>query len=194
MKDDKASVDDCAPGPFAPGLPGEEPTHTERLAPEYWRAFSVVAFTMNRFIMDHLIRATRFFGNDSEAMILFGTVAHFNVAHLVTPGTSPSQDLGVDGIVPDPQPRLRPVRIRDLAQITGRPRETIRRKLEQLEAQGRVGRHADGYVINLDAIEPEMEALTVDAVRRFMQTSRVIDAALRDAGQALTRERGEPAA
>lgn len=180
-----------ATGPFEPGLPGESPTQVERLAPEYWRAFSIVAFTMNRFLVDHMIRAARFFDNDTETLILFGTVAHLNVAHLVPPGSDPARVLGADGRVPNAQPQMRPVRIRDLAQITGRPRETIRRKLEQLEARGRVGRQADGYVIKVEAIEPEMHALSLDSVRRFMQASRVIDAALRDAEQAL---QGGPAA
>jgi hypothetical protein len=78
-----------------------------------------------------VLRAARHFDNDTEAMILFGTVAHLNVAPLMLPGSSPTSVLGADGRVPDAQPQLRPVRIRDLVQITGRPRETIRRKLER---------------------------------------------------------------
>lgn len=149
---------------------------------------------MNRFIVDQVLRAARHFDNDTEAMILFGTVAHLNVAHLMLPDSSPTSVLGADGRVPDAQPQLRPVRIRDLAQITGRPRETIRRKLERLEAQGRLLRRVDGYVIDVAAVDPPMRALSVDGVRRFMDASRVIAAALRDAEQALTRVRGEPAA
>jgi hypothetical protein len=97
--------------------------------------------------------------------------------------------LGANGRVPDAQPQLRPVRLRDLVQITGRPRETIRRKLERLEAQGRLLRQADGYVIDVASVDPNMHALSVDGVRRFMEASRVIGATLRDAEQALERER-----
>jgi DeoR/GlpR family transcriptional regulator of sugar metabolism len=74
-------------------------------------------------------------------------------------------------------------------QITGRPRETIRRKLERLEAEGRLLRQADGYTVALTSVDPQMQALGVDSVRRFMEASRVIGAALRDAEQVLERER-----
>jgi hypothetical protein len=179
-----AAVEDLA----APGLPGEARIGSDEPA-AYWRAFSLVAFTMNRFIVDQVIRAARHFDNDTEAMILFGTVAHLNVAHLMPPGSSPTSVLGANGRVPDAQPKLRPVRLRDLAQITGRPRETIRRKLERLEAQGRLLRCTDGYVIDVATVDPQMRALSVDGVRRFMDASRVIAAALGDAEQALARER-----
>jgi hypothetical protein len=171
------------------GLPGESRLEGEAVPPEYWRAFSLITFTMNRFIIDQVIRAARHFDNDTEAMILFGTIAHLNVAHLVPPGASPTSVLGTDGRVVDAQSQLRPVRIRDLAQITGRPRETIRRKVEHLEAQGRLLRLVGGFVINLAAVDPKMQALSVDAVRRFMDASRLIDAALLDAEQVLARER-----
>ena len=186
---DEFEVDATAQDLAAPGLPGEARVDGEGTPPAYWRAFSLVAFTMNRFVVDQVIRAARHFDNDIEAMILFGTVAHLNVAHLMPPGSSPTSVLGANGRVPDAQPQLRPVRLRDLVQITGRPRETIRRKLERLEAQGRLLRQADGYVIDVASVDPNMHALSVDGVRRFMEASRVIGATLRDAEQALERER-----
>jgi hypothetical protein len=172
----------------APGLPGEARIDSASIPPAYWRAFSLVAFTMNRFIVDHVVRSARLFDNDTEAMILFGMLSHLNAAHLMPPGASPSQLLNAQGRVPDPQPRLRPVRIRDLTLITGRPRETIRRKLERLEAEGRVLRVVGGYVLNVESVDPTMRALSVDGVRRFMQAARVIDSALKDADRALANE------
>jgi hypothetical protein len=190
---DPSVIDATAQDLSAPGLPGETRVQADGTAPAYWRAFSLLAFTMNRFVVDQVIRAARHFDNDTEAMILFGTVAHLNAAHIMPPGSSPTSVLGADGRVPDAQPQLRPVRLRDLVQITGRPRETVRRKLERLESQGRLLRQVDGYVINVACVDPQMHALSVDGARRFMDASRVIAAALRDAEQALARERGEPA-
>ena len=172
----------------APGLPGEAPIQPGGGSPEYWRAFAIVAFSMNRFIIDHMIRAARQFDNDTEALVLFGVLSHLNTAHLVPPGSRPSGTLNQRGSVQDAQPQLRPVRIRDLVQITGRPRETIRRKLDRLEATGRVLRVVDGYVLNVEAVGPEMRQLSVDGARRFMETSKVIAAALRDAQEAVARE------
>ena len=143
---------------------------------------------MNRFIMDQMIRAARLFDNDTEAMVLFGVLSHLNVAHLMPPGARPSSTLNHRGSVPDSQPRLRPVRIRDLVQITGRPRETIRRKLDRLEATGRVLRVVDGYVLNVESVDPEMRQLSADGARRFMETSAVMAAGPGGAQDALTRE------
>ena len=177
----------------SPGIPGEAPMQHDAAPAEYQRAFAFIAYTMNRFIVDQLMRAARLFDNDTEALVLFGVLSHLNVAHLMPPGSKPSATLNDKGSVIDSQPRLRPVRIRDLVQITGRPRETIRRKLERLEADGRVLRLADGYVLNVASVDPQMRALSVDGVRRFMAASRVIDAALHDAEQALAREHGKDA-
>jgi len=176
----------------APGLPGEARVDGDNAPAAYWRAFSLIAFTMNRFVVDQIIRGARHFDNDIEAMILFATVAHLNVVPLMPPGSSPNSVLGADGVLLDAQPRLRAVRLRDLAQITGRPRETVRRKLEILEARGRLLRRADGYVLNVATVDPAMNALTVDGARRFMDASRVIAAALREADMALADERGAP--
>lgn len=183
----------AAPDFGAPGLPGETRFDGASIAPEYWRAFSLVTFTMNRFIVDHVLRAARHFDNDTEAMILFGMLAHLNAAHLLPPGSSPANLLNAEGRVPDPQPQLRPVRIRDLTQITGRPRETIRRKLERLEAQGRVLRVVGGYVLDVETVDSRMRELSVDGVRRFMEAARIIGSALKDADRAMTTAADGPA-
>jgi hypothetical protein len=173
----------------APGLPGEARVDSESVPAAFGRAFSLIAFTMNRFVVDQIIRGARHFDNDIEAMILFATVAHLNVAHLMLPGSGPKDVLGPDGVLLDAQPRLRAVRLRDLEQIAGRPRETIRRKLEILEARGRLLRREDGYVFNVNTVDPAMHALTIDGVRRFMDASRVIAAALDEADKMLGGER-----
>jgi hypothetical protein len=121
-------------------------------------------------------------------MILFGMLSHLNAAHLVPPGSRPSKTLNAQGRVPDSQPQLRPVRIRDLTLISGRPRETIRRKLEALVTQGRVQRVEGGYVLNVASIDPQMHALTMDGVKRFLDAARLMQHALRDAEQALAQE------
>ena len=171
--------------PRAPGLPGERPARPADTPPEYARAFSIVAFTMNRFVVDQVLRASRMFDNDIEAMVILGTLSHLNVAHLMPPGSRPSETLGPEGRVPEVQPKLRPVRLRDLVQITGRPRETIRRKLDKLQAEGRVVRVVDGWVLNAEAIDDDMRAHSVDAVRRFLEAAAVMTAALKDAERVL---------
>ena len=162
--------------------------------PEYWRAFSIVAFAMNRFIVDHIIRSARLFDNDTEALVLFGMLAHLNVVHLMPPGSTPATTLDGTGRIPDFQPKLRPVRVRDLAQITGRPRETIRRKLEQMRSAGRVLRLRDGWVYDVSSVDADMQALTMEGVRRFLQTAEAMQSTLRDAADVVRSEAATPPA
>lgn len=164
----------------APGIPGGTTMDAAGIPPEFRRAFGILAFTMNRFIVDHVIRAARLFDNDTETLILFGMLAHLNVVHLLPPGSSPGTTLDSRGRVPDSQRNLRPVRLRDLAQITGRPRETVRRKLEQMRAAGRVLRLRDGWVYDASSIDADMQALTLDSVRHFLLAAD----AMRSAAQA----------
>ena len=178
----------AAPDYNAPGLPGELPADSAQIAPAYVRAFGLVAFTMNRFIVDHVVRSARQFDNDIEMMMLFGMMSHLNVAHLMPPGSRPSQALDAQGYVPDSQPQLRPVRVRDLTLISGRPRETVRRKLEALLAQGRVLRVDGGYVLNVASVDPQMHVLTLDGVKRFLDAARLMQDTLSDAEQALAQE------
>jgi hypothetical protein len=176
-----------------PGILGGPAADVTGIPPEYWRAFGLLAFAMNRFIVDHIIRSARFFENDTEALILFGMLAHLNVVHLMTPGSTPSTTLDRRGRVPDPQAKLRPVRVRDLAQITGRPRETVRRKLEQMRAAGRVYHLPNGWVYNASSVDAQMQALTVDGVRRFVQTAGIMQSLLEDATVALRKDAAAPA-
>jgi hypothetical protein len=169
----------------APGLPGGQALDIAGIPPEYWRAFSILGFTMGRFMVDHMIRSARLFENDMEAMILFGMLAHLNIVHLVPPGSSPVTTLDHRGRIPESQPKLRPVRIRDLAQITGRPRETIRRKLEHMRSAGRVQRLPNGWVCDVSSVDADMQSLTMDGVRRFLQTADIMRSVLRDAGIAV---------
>ncbi len=174
-----------APDLRAPALPDAVPVESRGVSPAYQRAFGVAVFAMNRFIVDQTLRAARQFDNDIEAMTLFGVLAHLNVAHLMPPGTRPSQALNAQGRLPDLQKRMRPIRLRDLCQITGQPRETVRRKLLQLQAQGRVRRLAGGYVYDAGCVDAPMRELATDGVRRFLATAEQIGVVLRDAEQAV---------
>jgi hypothetical protein len=176
-----------------PGIPGSETADEAAIPPEFGRASALLAFAMNRFIVDHIIRSARLFGNDTETPILFGMLAHLNVVHLVPPGSDPTTTRDHHGRVPDAQPKLRPVRVRDLAQITGRPRETVRRKLEQMRKQGRVRRLPDGWVYDASAVDADMKALTMGAMRRFLETADVMRSLLKDAATAVRKEARAPA-
>jgi hypothetical protein len=149
------------------------------------RAFSLVAFTMNRHLVDHMVRSSRHFGIDFETLVIWAVVAHQNAAHLMPPGSLPSIILNEVGRLPaSATPQLRPLRLRDVAQITGIPRETARRKLRALGEAGWLHDTSAGWIVNRDRVDPDLRCFTLETLRRFLTTANDIVQVLRDADRA----------
>ncbi len=134
-------------------------------------AFSLVAFALNRYIVDHLLRFGRQFGPDYQMLVVWGVVAHQSVIHHMPAGSRPSTVLAQDGMLKAPDPELRPVRQRDLSQITGIPKETVRRKLLKLEGEGWIRRQDSGWVLNRDSIDPELREFSRESAKRLLAVS-----------------------
>jgi len=147
------------------------------------RAFGLAAFAMNRFIVDHLLRFGRHFGADYPMLLVWGVVAHQSVIHLVPMGSMPRQLLNEEGILTDPQPALRPVRVRDLCQITGIPKETVRRKLLKLSEAGWIAQQGEGWVINRETVV-DLRDFTRESMNRFLSTADHVRSLLKDAAGA----------
>ena len=157
-------------------------------------AFSIVAFVMNRFIVDHMLRTgRRLTGDDFEALVIWGVLAHQNVAHLMPPGSLPTAILTEKGRLADGIQGLRPLRLRDIAQITGIPRETARRKLERLAADRFVQRRPDGWVVSAERVETDLREFTRESVFRLLAVADEIMAALKDADVNAHRRRSRQA-
>lgn len=134
----------------------------------YHRSFVMVAYIANRFLVDHMLRSARLFANnDFETMVIWGVLAHQNVAHLMPPGSTPSSVLSERGRLED-EGKLRPLRLRDVSAITGIPRETTRRKLEAMAAKGFVRRISCGWIVTGDRAEPELREFTKDTIMRLV--------------------------
>jgi hypothetical protein len=145
-------------------------------------AFSIVAFIVNRFIVDHMLRSGRqLTGGDFEALVIWGVLAHQNVAHLMPPGSLPASVLSEDGHLAEGHAGLRPLRQRDISQITGIPRETVRRKLLRLESDRYVQRASDGWVVSTERVDPELRAFTRETVYRLLAVADEIMVALTNA-------------
>ena len=146
------------------------------------RAFTLVAFAMNRHLIDHMLRIARNLTlDDYEAMIIWGVLAHQNIAHLLPPGSLPSAVLNDQGRLDLQDEGLRPLRLRDVVQITRIPRETARRKLELLASQQWIERVPSGWVVSRARTEPVLRDLTRDNVRRFLMAADEVMRALRAA-------------
>lgn len=163
----------------APRAQESFPSHD--LGEPFAREFGRVAFVLNRHLIDHWLRAARHFEMDFESLVIWGVLAHQNVAHLMLPGAPPADPQEASGAAIEPQPRFRALRLRDLSQITGIPRETVRRKLALLRERGWVEYGSEGWVIvnpqgNADLIE-----FTRESTRRFLDAAREVSRLLREA-------------
>ena len=148
------------------------------------RAFAMVAYQLNRYIVDHMLRCYRTLGLDLEAIMLLGVLSHQNIAHLIRPGASVSDTLGPNGqIRSDRQLELRPLRIRDLVQITGVPRETVRRKLAIMEEKEIVRRVERGWVIDGRYVSEEIREFNRESVRRLLSAASEVRQTLQSAHQ-----------
>lgn len=154
-------------------------------------AFSLVAFVMNRHMIDYMLRAARLLDDgDFESLILWGILAHQNVAHLMPPGSVPTAVLTETGNVPDVEVRVRPLLLRDLSSIAGIPRETARRKLERLAEQGYVERAGRAWVVSTQRLEPELREHTRESVKRMLAAADEVRAALAVADEAALSSSG----
>jgi hypothetical protein len=148
------------------------------------RAFSLVAFAINRHLVDHWLRsALELTGGDYEALVIWGVLAHQNVAHLMPPGIVPSAVLDKSGLLHDGTQSLRPLMLRDLAAIAGIPRETTRRKLEKLLKAGYVERSGKAWVVSTGRLEPDLRGFTRETTWRLLAVADQVRIALADGGQ-----------
>lgn len=153
------------------------------------QSFGLVAFAMNRHLIDHMLRAQRELQVDFESLVIWGLLAHLNSAHLVAPGSSPHSILDGQGLLKDLGAGLRPQRLRDLEQIARMPRETIRRKLAALEVRGYVERSGPGWIYRRDSVTPQMRDFNRESARRLLQAADEVGALLAAGHQkALDRE------
>lgn len=160
--------------------------HPDRLEANFERAFGLVAFIMNRHLVDHMVRSSRKFNIDYQTMVLWAVLAHQNCAHLFPPGSLPSKILDEQGHLHDrKEGMLRPVRLRHLSEIAGVPRETTRRKLKVLRDAGWITEVRQGWVVDPEKIDGEVREFTLENTRRFLAAAAEVTRALRNAEQQL---------
>jgi hypothetical protein len=163
------------------------------------RAFVMAAFVVNRHLVDHMLRVGReLMLDDYEALLVWGVLAHQNIAHLLPPGALPSAVLDDRGLLGGATEGLRPLRLRDLVQITRLPRETVRRKLARLAEHRWIERTPRGWLASGARLEPTLREFTRETVCRFLaaadELTRILRAADHESAARPQRESGNLAA
>ena len=139
----------------------------------FQRAFGLLAFSVNRHIVNHLRRMLLELSLDPETAQIWGSLAHMNVLPNLPLGSDPMEFLDEMGRIRDHV--LEPIRLAELVQITGLPRETVRRKLEKLQKMGKVNRTVDNRWVYADTgIGQSEQEFTRDTVLQFLRTAQTL--------------------
>lgn len=139
----------------------------------YQRAFGLLAFTVNRHIVDHMRRICIELSMDPETAQIWGTLAHMNVLPNLPLGANPMELL--DELGREKDLALTPIRLTELTQVTGLPRETVRRKLERLQTLNKCERTDDGKWVYCSAGVTELEVeFTRKTVLQFLKTAQAL--------------------
>lgn len=138
----------------------------------------LAAFIVTRFLLHHLLRMGRLMDGDFESVMILGALDLQRAAHSLTERSMlPSTGPLADDPLPDSMLRKQGLRSSDLAQITGVPRETVRRKLERLQTSGKVRRHEDGRWHACDSAMPATRVFARDAIESLRSTADQLSSA-----------------
>jgi predicted Rossmann fold nucleotide-binding protein DprA/Smf involved in DNA uptake len=110
------------------------------------RTQPLMALCMNRPVITHVQSVARALTDgDFDTLIIWGELAAHNIGPRLGGIPAPTA-ADVDALLAAPD-HLQPASLRDLAQCTGIPRETVRRKLERLAHRGHVRRMGTAWVV-----------------------------------------------
>lgn len=152
---------------------GQESTEQQK---RIQRSFGLLAFIVNRHLIDHMRRIALKLDMDFEAAYLYGTLAHLNVLKIVSPTADPRMVLTGQGFS---KAKPEPVRLADVVQVSGLPRETVRRKLDALQALGKVMRTPEGlWCYNRQGVDDDIVQFTIETIERFLRTADEMRAVL----------------
>jgi hypothetical protein len=123
-----------------------------------------MAYTLSEFMVPYLLRLYRAFDGDMAEMIVLGEIAQRNASRLFGAGPA-NGGVKVEAVLRDPaqrQARLVPCNALSVAETTGIPRETVRRKVQKLIARGWVSRESNGYLYTTTAVANHFEAFNFE--------------------------------
>jgi hypothetical protein len=139
-------------------------------------AFPLVAFITNRHLMNHLHRISTHLQMDLDTTYIWGTLAHLNLAPAFGGVKHISEIYNPDGTI---NASLKPVSLSNLSQVTGFPRETVRRKLEYLKSLQRANRQENGdWIIEENSVTPDIFEFTKETVNLLLETANQVQKVL----------------
>jgi hypothetical protein len=132
---------------------------------------------VNMFIVRHLVRMYAAFDGDLVAAIILGEVAHHNVSGYLA-RLAEARRSGAEALPPPPDRcEYLPTNAFSIAQATGIPRQTVRRKVKALVARGWLIEDGRGLVVSPTPFEHFREfneAMAADVLDTFNTVLRLV--------------------
>jgi DNA-binding transcriptional regulator YhcF (GntR family) len=148
---------------------------TEEARALYERHKSEISLHMSHLTMDYLRLMYRAFDGDLALAIVLGEIAHHSmIRYFSARGPDPVYEGRISSKMIEYE-RLPSCSATALARATGLPRETVRRKIVELEQRGWVTRSADRRVqITPKVGDTFLGTLNVELVERLLETAENI--------------------
>ena len=140
---------------------------------QFTSAFTLIAFTVNRHLIRHMHRLQTELEMDLQTTYVWGVLAHLNVSGVVHPFEATETLLDERGRL---KADIASVSALSLAQVSGLPRETVRRKLEQLEALGKAERDEfKRWKVTKSGIDEKAVEFTKQTVIELLRTADMVN-------------------
>ena len=146
---------------------GLEPNYTDTYRGLFDKKYLVMQYHFVQFFAEHLADVSRVFEADLQSVLVLAIVGQMEIEARIRSNFTGEGTMPTEALVGKP-PRIN---ASSIAEVTGIPRETVRRKLEGLAQRGWVERDANGlWHIRTDGSEltPAKRELT-DIDRRGME-------------------------
>ncbi len=157
------------------------------------RHAGAITVLMNMMLVRHLIGVYKAFDGDVVAAIVLGEIAHYNLSPLIGRTRTPVElsealQAGRDTL----SQTFVPTNTFSIAQATGIPRETVRRKVADLVRRGWIVRDADGNLFVAAEANAAFAEFHVERLQDLLAASRAIETLLQDDPGASARRRRRP--
>ncbi len=148
---------------------------------DFDRHARAIMVLMNTMFVRHFISVYGAFGGDIVAAIVLGEVAHHNVAPLVNRARTPHELSEILQSSTGPRrEHFLPTNTFSIAQATGIPRETVRRKVASLTRRGWLEKDAGGSLFVTADASAAFAGFNHERVHDFLGAARAVDALIAD--------------
>lgn len=134
-----------------------------------------MAYVLSDFMVPYLLRLYHAFDGDLAEIVVLGEIAQRNASRFFDQA---GKDKPREHLLDDETRRrqhLLPCNALSVAESTGIPRETVRRKVNKLIARGWIARETDGYLYATPAVGGQFEAFNLKTFNDLLETARRLE-------------------